>query len=278
MKIADLYNKGKSIISFEVFPPKKDAGVDLLYSALDELAALNPSYISVTFGAGGKTKGTNLTADIAGHIKNNLKTETLAHLTSCGATDNDINSILQNFKEKGIENVLALRGDDASGKYKYAKDLISDIKGRGFCIGAAAYPEGHLASNNINDDIEHMLQKEEAGAEFFITQLFFDNNDFYGFLEKARKRGIKSPISAGVMPLLSRAQIERMIYMCGASLPSPIIKLIAKYENDPGGLTKAGVDYMVNQLRDLVDNKVDGVHLYTVNKPFIAKTCVNNLK
>jgi len=276
MKICDFYKSNKAVISFEIFPPKKDGDIDTVYRTVNDLYALSPDVISVTFGAGGSESG--LTAQIAGHIKES-GIEPLAHLTCVGTEKSGIERIVEDFKRRGIQNILALRGDGAAGSgFTYAKDLIAALKNRGFCIGAAAYPEGHISCDNLDDDIRYLKQKEGAGAEFFITQLFFENGIFYRFLEKARAAGITAPVSAGIMPILSKAQLERMIFMCGASLPAPIIKLVNKYGEEGESLLKAGVEYSYRQMQDLCDNGAQGIHIYTMNKPFIAEYCVRRLR
>ena len=278
MKIGNLYKHNKTVVSFEVFPPKKDGDIGTIYNTLDGLSTLTPDFISVTFGAGGKAKGTNITVEVVQHIKEKNKIEALAHLTCSAADESDIKSITEDFKQKGIENILALGGDEkASGSFRYAKDLIAALKAHGFNIGAAAYPEGHISCENLKDDIRHLKEKQDCGADFFVTQLFFENDVFYRFLEKARAAGITKPISAGIMPILSKAQIQRMIFMCGASLPAPIIKLINKYGDEGESLANAGVEYSCRQMQDLCDNNVEGVHIYTMNKPFIAEYCLKNL-
>jgi methylenetetrahydrofolate reductase (NADPH) len=278
MKIAKLYKPNKTVISFEIFPPKKEDGLESVYDTLRDLTCLKPDYISVTYGAGGSGGGGGVTADIAKRIKAYHDAEALAHLTCAHINENNIAGVADAFKERGIENILALRGDQLSlGGFKYAKELIAALKKYGFCIGAAAYPEGHINCERQEDDINYMKEKEEAGADFFITQLFFDNEVYYRFLEKTRKAGITAPISAGIMPILSKAQISRMIFMCGASLPAPIIKLLNKYGEEGESLVKAGVAYSFKQMQNLCENDVDGAHIYTMNKPFIAKYCMENL-
>lgn len=278
MKIADLYRTDKTIVSFEIFPPKKDSDIETIYAAIEGLTALKPDFISVTFGAGGAMHGNAVTSEIVRQIRDKHGIEALSHLTCAGA-DKSIDGTVLELKLKGIENILALRGDAVpNGSYRFAKDLITDLQGRGFCIGAAAYPEGHIDCDSLDIDILHLKQKQDAGAAFFISQLFFDNTLFYRFWEKARKAGITVPVSAGIMPILSKSQIARMIFMCGASLPAPIIKLINKYGDEGESLIKAGVEYSLNQMQDLADNKADGIHIYTMNKPFIAEYCIQNLK
>jgi len=287
MQIKELYLHKRPIVSFEVFPPKKDTGLADIYSALDRMSALSPGFISVTCGAGGG-KNSGFTAEVASYIQSKLGVCSIAHLTCIGANRESIRSMLEQIKLKGIHNVLALRGDfpddgDAGsysdGSYRYAEDLIRDIRVQGdFCIGAACYPEGHIDCDDLSFDTTNLRRKQEAGADFLITQLFFDNNFFYRFLERVRDGGVTLPISAGVMPILSRSQIERMIFLCGASLPSGIIKLLHKYKNSPDDLRLAGLEYAVKQIEDLIAHGVDGVHIYTMNKPDIAEFCMKHIE
>ena len=284
MQIKELYTYGRPIVSFEVFPPKKDTGLADIYAALDRMSVLSPDFISVTYGAGGG-KNSSFTAEVASYIQSKLSICSIAHLTCIGASQESIRSLLDKIKLKGIHNVLALRGDlpdaDKTGSgtdafYSYAEHLIRDIREHGdFCIGAACYPEGHIDCDDLNFDTVCLRRKQEAGADFLVTQLFFDNDFFYRFLERVRAGGVTLPISAGVMPILSRSQIERMIFLCGASLPSGIIKLLHKYENSPGDLSRAGIEYAARQIEDLIAHGVDGVHIYTMNKPDIAEFCIN---
>lgn len=276
MKISELFNKDRCVFSFEVFPPKKDAGADTIYSTLDSLKSLSPDFISVTYGAGG-TNGDNITGDIASYIRGNLGIISAAHLTCVSNSKEDIDTILDDLKNKGVENILALRGDinperPAKHDFEYASDLIAYIKERGdFHISAACYPETHLDSPDMITDIRHLKEKQDAGAEHMISQLFFDNELFYSFLEKARIAGITVPIEAGIMPVTNKKSIERMVSMCGASLPSKFTRMMAKYENNPEALRDAGIAYAIDQIVDLVAYGVDGVHLYTMNNPYIAK-------
>ena len=279
MRICDLYKPDKTVVSFEIFPPKKESGAETVYGTVRELSVLRPDFISVTYGAGGSAREEGFTAEISEYIKDECRTEALAHLTCAGMRAGDIDSVAADLKRRGIQNVLALKGDSAVlGDFCYAADLIKTLKTHGFCLGAAAYPEGHITCNALADDIDHLKQKQDSGADFFVTQLFFVNDVFYSFLDKARSSGISLPISAGVMPILSRSQIQRMIFMCGASLPSPIIKLINKYGEEGESLVKAGVEYSCRQMQDLCDNGVQGIHIYTMNKPFIAEYCMAHLR
>ncbi|MDR1835888.1 MAG: methylenetetrahydrofolate reductase [NAD(P)H] [Fusobacteriaceae bacterium] len=277
MSIAECYRSNKQTLSFEVFPPKKDADISKIYEVLREVAAIGPDFISVTYGASGKERS-DKTVEIAANIERGFDIPALAHLTCIAATREEIGEILLKLRAKGIRNILALLGDPIKGgsagsDYAYASDLIRHIRENygDFSIGAAAYPEGHIRCEDFSEGIRHLRLKEEAGADFFITQLFFDNEVFYRFLDIARASGITKPISAGIMPILSRQQIERMIFMCGVSLPSRIIKLLYRYENDDGSLRQAGIEYAAVQARDLLRNGVDGIHIYTMNQPDIAR-------
>lgn len=282
MLIKNLYNTGKPVVSFEIFPPKKDTDIESIYEAVGQLAAFSPDFISVTCGAGG-TGNVNMTAEVASFITRRFNIQSLAHMTCVGASRDKIRGMLNSMHADGIRNTLALRGDLPDDRthesdYRYAEDLIREISGRkDFCIGAACYPEGHIDCDNPDLDIAYLRRKQDAGADFLITQLFFDNDIFFRFLDKARGGGITIPVSAGVMPILSRAQVERMIFMCGASLPSSIIKLLHKYENNPADLRKAGIEHAALQLDDLLRGGAQGVHIYTMNKPDIAEYCIRHI-
>lgn len=275
MSIAEKFGKGRTVFSFEVFPPKKTSSIDTIYSTLNELRDLNPDFISVTYGAGGSQAG-DITAEIASHI-NSLGITSAAHLTCINNSKEDILRILDRFKALGIENILALRGDinpDITPKedFRHASDLIKFIKENGdFHISGACYPEGHIETPSIIEDIRFLKIKVDAGAEHLVSQLFFDNGVFYDFLEKARIAGINVPVEAGVMPVTNTKQIQRMVSMCGASLPAKFSKVMQKYENNPEALRDAGIAYAVDQIVDLVSNGVDGIHLYTMNNPYVAK-------
>lgn len=286
-KIINSFNKAKvnnqcPLISFEIFPPRGYLTNDVARETASQLVSLHPDFISVTYSAGGSNNG-NATSDIAALLQDELDMATMAHLTCANATTESINVALDDLQEKGIENVLALRGDLIKGQepsktFRYAIDLIPLLKDRGFCVGAAAYPEGHPTVMDLDVDIKHLKAKQDAGADFFITQLFFDNERFYRFWDKALNAGITAPISCGIMPFMSKAQVQRMVFMCGASLPSEIVKILTKYENDKESLLKAGIEYAAKQLIDLADHGVDGLHLYTMNKPEVAKTCMKLLR
>lgn len=276
MKIAELFKPGKTVFSFEIFPPKKDGSIDTIYSTLDGLSDLHPDFISVTYGAGG-SEANVITSEIAGLIKRKYNTESIAHLTCVNSTKEDIDFQLAQFKKQGIENVLALRGDinpDIPPKkdFEHASDLISYMKERSdLGFSGACYPEGHVECESLDRDIKNLKIKVDAGATHLISQLFFDNASFYKFIEKARAAGINVPIEAGIMPCVNAKQIQRMVGMCGASLPTKFTKMIARYENNPEAMHSAGIAYAVDQIIDLCANGVDGIHLYTMNNPVIAR-------
>ena len=287
--VADLLKPKPIPFSIEMFPPKGQLTLDAAREVVHGMAAAKPDFISVTCSAGGSGNGSQ-TVEVAALIQAEANIPSVAHLTCINSTRETIDEAIAAMKEAKIGTVLALRGDpakptaSASGAgapgsaeanggqpdFSHACDLIPLLKDAGFCVGAAAYPEGHIDCLDPQADIEHLKRKQDAGADFFITQLFFDNDDFYRFRERARAAGITRPITCGVMPFLGKSQIERMVFMCGSSLPSPIIKLLARYEDDPAALRQAGIDYACNQLVHLARNQVDGVHVYSMNHPDIA--------
>jgi methylenetetrahydrofolate reductase (NADPH) len=276
MQIASLFNQKKTVLSFEVFPPKKTSSIETIYSTLDDLRGLHPDFISVTYGAGGNA-GDTTTCEIASAIKQKYKIEPLAHLTCVNYTKPEIEQILDRLEQNGITNILALRGDinpevAPKKQFQYASELVAFIKRRGgFHVSVACYPEGHIDSDNLVKDILNLSKKVDAGAEHLISQLFFDNSYFYSFLEKARIAGIAVPIEAGIMPVVNKAQIERMVTLCGASLPSKFTKMLQRFEHSPEALRDAGIAYAVNQIVDLISQGVDGIHLYTMNNSYIAR-------
>lgn len=283
MKISSLFGKGRAILSFEVFPPKKTSPVETIYSTLGELKELEPDFISVTYGAGGNAADTT-TCDIAAYITNELKIPSAAHLTCVYSTKEDILTRLAQLKERNVDNILALRGDvnpeiPRLHDFEYASDLTAFIKANGdFHVSGACYPECHLESANIIQDIQNLKYKVEAGAEHLMTQLFFDNSAFYDFYEKMQIAGINVPVEAGIMPVTNKKQIERMVSMCGASLPAKFSKVMQKYENNPEALRDAGIAYAVDQIVDLLSNGVDGIHLYTMNNPYVARKISESVK
>ena len=270
------------MFSFEIFPPKKNGSIEAVYKTLDELTDLKPDFISVTYNAGGASSAGGCpegcsTREIVCIIKEKYHTESIAHLNCVNSTREDIDRIIGEFERYGVENVLALRGDispDIPPKedFRHASELISYMKQRsGLSFSGACYPEGHTESNSLDEDIENLKKKVDAGAEHLMSQLFFDNGHFYEFLEKARAAGINVPIEAGIMPCVNANQIQRMVTMCGASLPTKFTKMMARFENSPEAMRDAGIAYAIDQIIDLAANGVDGIHLYTMNNPYVAK-------
>lgn len=274
MKIKDLF-RDKTVFSFEVFPPKKTSSIDVIYNTLDELSDLKPDFISVTFSAGGSGNG-GYACDIASKIKE-MGIIPVLHLPCINYTHEEIDATLDEVKRRGIENILALRGDinpdiPPKREFLHASDLITYLKTKGdFDISGACYPECHPDSDTIDEDIDNLKIKVEAGADHLISQLFFDNESFYSFVEKVRAKGIDVPIEAGIMPVVNKNMIERMVTTCGASLPQKFVKIMQRYEHDPEALRDAGIAYAINQIVDLAASGVDGIHLYTMNNAYVAR-------
>lgn len=278
MKAVTLFNK-KQLLSFEVFPPKPDVPIDRIYQTLDALKDLQPDFISVTYGAGGSVPGAS-TAEICAYIQDKLKILAIAHLPCINETKESVLEKLRVFQEKGIENILALRGDrnpavTPKHDFQYASDLIRYIQANGdFDIAAACYPEGHPEAPDLDTDIRHLKEKVDAGATHLISQLFYSNKDFNLFREKIAAAGITVPVEAGIMPVTSKKSIERMVSLCGASIPKRLAKLMARYANDAASLKAAGLEYAIEQILDLRENGADGIHLYTMNNPDVARYIV----
>ena len=274
MHVKDMF-KDRMVFSFEVFPPKKTSSIDVIYNTLDELRDLKPDFISVTFSAGGSSNNA-LACEIASKIKNNGVVP-MIHLPCINYTREEIADTLLEIKNRGIENILALRGDinpdiPPKKEFKYASDLIEFIRSQGnFDIAGACYPECHPDASSLDVDILNLKRKVEAGADHLISQLFFDNSSFYEFLWKARAAGINVPIEAGIMPVVNKNQIERMVTTCGASLPKKFVKIMQKFEHSLEALRDAGIAYAVNQIVDLAASGVDGIHLYTMNNAYVAR-------
>ncbi len=275
MKTSDLFQK-KTVLSFEIFPPKPTADESVIYETLNGLANLQPDFISVTYGAGGGKNGSK-TIQIASDIKHQYGIESIAHLPCISLSEQQAIEILDSLQTNGIENILALRGDISpdtkpNGRFCHASDLISFIHERyDFNIIAACYPEGHSESNNMIDDINFLKYKVSCGVSHLITQLFLDNDDFYRFRERAEIAGIHVPIEAGIMPVTNKVQIERMVKLCGIKLPKKFMKMMERYENNPTALRDAGIAYAIDQIVDLISHDADGIHLYTMNNPYVAK-------
>ncbi len=276
MKTADLFRKKKPVLSFEVFPPKRTMPVESIYTTIDGLRGLKPDFISVTYGAGGGANS-ETTVEIAASIKRDYGIESVAHLPCVHLSREDVLRLLERFRQEGIENILALRGDrnpdlEPSKDFTYASDLVAFIRENGdFNITAACYPEGHGESGGIVPDMRNLKRKVDAGAHHLITQLFFDNAHFYAFRERAGLLNIDVPIEAGIMPVTNKRQIERMVTLCGVELPGKFSKMMARYEDNPAAMRDAGIAYAVDQIVDLIAQDVDGIHLYTMNNPLIAQ-------
>lgn len=275
MKTSDLF-KEKTVLSFEIFPPKPTSDEKIIYETLDGLSDLQPDFISVTYGAGGG-KNVNKTIKIASDIKNEYGIESVAHLPCISLSEQQVIEVLDSLQTNGIENILALRGDISpdtklNGKFFHASDLISFIHERyDFNIIAACYPEGHSESNNIIEDMNYLKYKVDCGVSQLITQLFLDNDSFYRFRERAAIKGIHVPVEAGIMPVTNKSQIERMVKLCGIKLPKKFMKIIERYEHNPIALRDAGIAYAIDQIVDLISHDIDGIHLYTMNNPYVAK-------
>jgi len=279
MKLSEIHKKKRSVLSFEIFPPKKDKELKDIDKTLEILCELNPDFISVTFGAGGSSNN-NRTIALAKKIKEEYHVEPVVHLTCLYYDRKEIDEFSKQLHAEGIENVLALRGDrnpDVPQKndFAHASDLITYLKQKGdFCISGACYPECHPESANRVEEMRHLKQKVDAGAEVLLSQLFFDNNFFYRFVEDCRIAGIDVPVTPGIMPVINASQIKRMVTMCGASLPERFERIIRKYEDRRQALFDAGMSYALSQVIDLLANDVDGIHLYTMNNPAVAhKIC-----
>lgn len=280
MKIKDLFGKKKVTISCEIFPPKKDTAFSGIFETVDVIQSLGVDFISVTYGAGGSTS--KKTVEVASYIQERHHLPALAHLTCCDSTKEDIRQRLAEMKERGIENILALRGDKPKeyvpGPYTYAIDLIRDIKSQGdFCIGGACYPDGHVECEHKEDDIAFLKEKVEAGCDFLTTQMFFDNNVYYNFLYRVLAVGIQVPVIPGIMPVINARQVKRSAELSGTSLP-PRFKAIAdKFSDDPLAMEQAGIAYATEQIIDLVANGVKYIHLYTMNRSQTAAKIMENL-
>ena len=283
MKISEILKNNRLSLSLEVFPPKTDAAFDSIKEATEEIASLSPSFMSVTYGAGGGTS--RYTVDIAKNIQEKYGVPTLAHLTCVSSTKETVRQRIADMKAAGIENVMALRGDIPEGmkdmprEYKHAIELVRELRESDgdFCIGGACYPEVHPESINAEHDLMHLKEKVDGGLDFLTTQMFFDNELFYRFLENARGKGISVPIIPGVMPITKANQVERAITLSGSHMPRRFLSLVDKFGSDPAAMTQAGVAYATDQIIDLFANGVANVHIYSMNKPEVARAILNNL-
>lgn len=283
MKISDILREDKTTISFEVFPPKTTANFESVKKAALGVAALHPDYMSVTYGAGGSNRGNTL--HIAEEIQKAENVTTIAHMTCVGAGKEDIRTALSEMKAAGIENILALRGDrpkDFDGEpfkeYHYASELVATIKEYGdFCVGGACYPEGHPDSTNKKEDIKNLKKKVDAGCEFLTTQMFFDNNIFYSFLYKAREAGILVPVIPGIMPITRANQVENAVRLSGCNVPERFRSIVDCFGENPAAMQQAGIAYATDQIIDLIANGIRHIHVYSMNKPEVAKGILDNL-
>ena len=286
MKLSKLLEGEGLSLSFEVFPPKTDSNFESVKHATEEIASLGPAFMSVTYGAGGGTS--RYTLDIAKNIKDRYSVPTLAHLTCVSSTKETVKTKIAEMREAGIENVMALRGDltpelaagDRSGwAYRHAIDLVRELRecGEDFCIGGACYPEVHPESRDQKEDIRYLGEKVDAGCDFLTTQMFFDNNLLYNFLYKIREAGITVPVIPGIMPITNASQIKRAIELSGSFMPRRFASLVDKFGSDPAAMTQAGIAYATDQIIDLFANGIKNVHVYSMNKPEVAKKILDNL-
>lgn len=271
--------------SFEVFPPKRDGSKEQILSTLEEIVKYEPDFISVTYGASGSERG-NETIEICSHIKDDFKIEPLMHLTCAGASKADIDAVMADMKNRGLNNALLMRGDrreelseeEQFKDFHHASDLIEYVASKyDIGIGGACYPEKHISSKSVTSDLLHLRTKVQSGTNFLISQFFFDNEKFYRFVHEARSVDIDIPIFAGIMPVLNKNQIHRMVQLSGASLPDKFRKILDRYEHNPEALRDAGITYASEQIVDLLSSDVDGIHLYVMNKPEIARKISENI-
>lgn len=286
MTIMRYLNNKENTISFEVFPPKNNTNFDTVKHATEEIAKLNPSFVSITYGAGGGTS--NYTLDICKNIQDSFNIDTVAHLTCISSTRETIHRQIEAIKNAGVKNILALRGDltpeiinnpNTKRDYHYAIDLIREIvdHNSSFCIGGACYPEVHPESKSLSDDMLHLKEKVQAGCSFLTTQMFFDNKILYNFLDNTSSYDINVPILPGIMPITSATQLQRINTLSGSFIPKKLLNLIDTYQHNTDDMQKAGIDYATNQIIDLYNHGINHVHIYTMNKPIVAKCIKDNL-
>jgi len=284
LKIRDLL-KDKRTISCEFFPPREADGIPNVLRAIDRVKAYQPDFVSVTYGAGGSTRA--FTEEITMHIKRETGLEVMAHLTCVAQTREDIHGVLERLDENGIENIIALRGDPPQGQtdfvpvtggFEHATSLIKHIRQNfQFGLAGACYPEGHVESSDLGKDIEYARLKVEEGADFLVTQLFYDNSHFFEFIDRAAKAGINVPIVPGVLPILTTAQIRRFTGLCGATIPAELDRQLEKYAGDDDAVRELGIEYATNQVRELWDSGVPGVHFYVLNRSYSVSKILDNL-
>ena len=283
MKIESKFQKKKPVLSFEIYPPKRDKAIQNIDETLAILSELDPDFISVTFGAGGSHTN-NQTVALAKRIKQQYGIDPLVHLTCLNYSKFEMCEMLEELKDADIDSILALRGDtnpavEAKKDFRYASDLVKFIKQYGdFSISGACYPECHTESKNKVQDISYLKEKVDSGVQHLISQLFFDNNVFYTFQEHIQIAGMHVPVEAGIMPVINKAQIDKMVTLCGASLPEKFSRMMQKYEDNKEALFDAGMAYAINQIVDLLAHDVDGIHIYTMNNPIVAKRICDGIK
>ena len=281
MKIIDILKQDQITLSFEVFPPKKIEKYDSVQAATEGVAALHPSFMSVTYGAGGGTS--EFTLNIAKNIRDKYGVEVLPHLTCVSSTKALVHEMIQKFKEYGFENVMALRGDIPEGgapydDYHYASELVADIKSQGdFCIGGACYPDGHVECAHKDDDIRNLKRKVDAGVDFLTTQMFFDNAEFFNFLYRLREQDIRVPVLAGIMPITNQKQLGRSVALSGTTVPTRFKEIVDKFGEHPEAMKQAGIIYATEQIIDLIANDVKHIHVYSMNKQDVAEAIQRNL-
>lgn len=286
MKIREVLQKLLPCCSFEFFPPKDNDGFDQLFETIENLKKWNPAFVSVTYGAGGSTR--SKTVELVGRIKNEIGLESMAHLTCVGSTADEIRSVLDSLKSKGIGNVLALRGDPPQDQkqfvkpvngFGYANELVAFIKKHyDFCLGVAGYPEGHVECPDKSKDLENLKRKVDAGADFIVTQLFFDNRRYFDFIDRARAIGIKVPIIPGIMPIANVSQIKRFTKMCGATIPDSLMARLDAHQDNAPLVREIGIEHATRQCEDLLSGGAPGIHFYTLNKSNATLTILDNLK
>ncbi len=286
MKIRERFGQERPLFSFEFFPPKDDRGVDALFDTVANLKALGPAFVSVTYGAGGSTR--EKTVAITQRIKREARIEAMAHLTCVGHSRDEIGALLDEYEEAGIENIMALRGDPPRGDttfvphpqgFSHANELIAFIRRRkDFCIGGAGYPEVHPEAPSAEEDLANLKRKIDAGADFVVTQLFFDERDYFDFVSRARSQGIVTPIVPGVMPITNTAQIKRFTQMCGATIPAPLLAKLDAVTGDADAVIEVGIEHATRQCRALLQGGAPGIHFYTLNRSLSTRKILANLK
>lgn len=286
MKIVDQLKSGEPAFSFEFFPPKDEAGLERLFEAISELRPYKPAYVSVTYGAGGSTR--SLTVDLVRRIRDEIGLEAMAHLTCVGATSAELDQVLRDLRDVGAENILPLRGDAPQGHahfeavpggFSYASELVAHAKERfDFCLAGACYPEGHPEAPSIEADLDNLKKKVDAGVDFLITQLFFNNEDYFRFVDRARAAGIEVPIIAGIMPITNVSQLKRFTQLCGAKIPPGLLARLESNEEDRSKVRAIGVEHATDQCAALLEGGAPGVHFYTLNRSLATREILDNLR